>query len=79
MAAELVVTPITRVDVEVLDAFGSVMAKGELNIPHVPGVDEATPSLADEVRQRFSRKRVVLDVPGTDPRARYSIRFGEVR
>jgi hypothetical protein len=73
---ELAVTPVVRVRAAVLDPFGSVVAEGELCVPHVPGIDESTPSVADEVRARLTGRRMMLDMPGYDGPA-YSLRITE--
>lgn len=65
--------------IRLLDPFGSVMASGELSVPDVPGIDEFTPSLLDEVRSRFLGQRhpVSVSVPGAHPGALYSIEVSE--
>lgn len=64
--------------IELLDPFGQVMGEGELILRDVPGVDEHTPSVADEFRQRFAGQRLLIETPlAPHPGARYSIRVGD--
>jgi hypothetical protein len=58
---------------ELLDPFGTVIGCGELEVPDVPGIDQHTPSVADEIRSRFVGQRISLDRPGPP----YSLRVVE--
>lgn len=55
------------------DPFGTTIAEGVLTVLDVPGIDEHTPSLAEEISQRFTGKMIELIVPETDPRMRYTM------
>lgn len=70
------ITPLVKVKAAILDPFGAVIAEGELHVPHVPGIDEHTPSVADEVRSRLTGTRSVLEIPGYGGPA-YSLRITE--
>jgi hypothetical protein len=62
--------------VELLDPFGAVLAEGDLTARDIPGVDELTPSAADEFA-RFAGQRLTLSPPdGYSPPGPYSIRVG---
>lgn len=73
---EVTITPLVKVRAAILDPFGAVVAEGELHVPHVPGIDEHTPSVADEVRARLTGTRSILTVPGYEGPA-YSLRITE--
>jgi hypothetical protein len=60
--------------VEILDPFGSVFASGELTPVDVPGIDESTPSAAQEFEDKFVGKRLTIDIPGGAPNVLFSIR-----
>ena len=75
---EITVVPIVKVHAQILDPFGGVMAEGELHVPHVPGADDRTPSLADQVRRQFTNRRLELpSVPGVYEGPPCSIRITE--
>ena len=60
--------------VELLDPFGAVLAEGDLTARDVPGIDEFTPSAAQEF-DRFTGQRLKLDPPdGYSPPGSYTIR-----
>jgi hypothetical protein len=60
--------------IELLDPFGNVLAEGELTPRDVPGIDEYTPSAADEFA-RFAGQRLTLSPPeGYQPPGSYSLR-----
>ena len=52
--------PLTGLSVSLLDPFGNAVAIGELTVADVPGADEHTPSVADELTQRFLGRRIEL-------------------
>lgn len=61
--------------VALLDPFGMVLASGELTVHDAPGIDEHTPSVAEELRERFYDVSCALQLPGMNPAAPYQIRI----
>jgi len=60
--------------VQLLDPFGGVLAEGDLVPADVPGIDESTPSAAEEFA-RFAGQRLKIDPPeGFEPPGPYSLR-----
>jgi hypothetical protein len=60
--------------VELLDPFGGVIAAGDFSVPDVPGADQHTPSLAQEVSTRLRDQRCSLVLEGYEGPP-YSVRF----
>jgi len=58
---------------EICDPFGTVIAKGELTILDAPGIDDLTPSVAEEISERLVGKGISLLIPGGDLRMTYQL------
>jgi hypothetical protein len=59
--------------VEIRDAFGTCIAEGPLTVHDSPGVDEHTPSVAEEIGARLLGKRLPIQVPDIPEHMAYSV------
>ena len=59
--------------VELRDAFGTCIAEGPLTVHDSPGIDEHTPSTAEEIRARLLGHRLPIQVPDVPEHMAYSV------
>jgi hypothetical protein len=59
--------------VEIRDAFGTIMAEGPLTVHDAPGVDEHTPSVAQQLATQLLGKRLPIQVPGMPDHMAYTV------